>query len=476
MRIWVGQPISFRKLGDPDVTVRDSKRDLSEFASSIRPAAGTDPGWINLDPPRLPQRHTIDPEMLAWREQAREVEWSGFENSLYRQWNAAYLRTIACDSGLPILSTPAPLFEFDSPGGSVTPLYRYLPGRTDPLGMRTNRFAFRGPDLPLDKPPGTVRLAFVGASTTVGSKHCRASYPEYVIHWLNLWARAVHPELHFDGINAGREGLTSMHIEAIVRDEVLPMEPDLILYYEGVNQLGRWIQYEENLKDIPKPDEDKTLAAASQYSVLALRLRELILATRRTGLEPSKPKHKITWPRGVSQSKPDPFDQRLPYFLPRIVSDLDDMKRLATSQGSELALASFVFLAEDGMKLDRWRDGQIEKFYNKVLWPLTYSEIRDVADFENRVFQSYARARIIGFVDLAAAYPQDPSLFLDGVHFNCDGIRLQAWIVFQKLLPLVQGRLAAGQWPRPDEHVLRSHSGTPAPRLVENLCTDLETK
>lgn len=472
LRLLIGQPISFRKLGDPDVKVQDSSRDLTPFASAVQLVPGTDPAWINLDPAPLPERHATDPEMLTWRENARATEWPNFENNLYRQWNAAYLRSIPCDSGLPILSTPGPLYEFDTADGSVAPLYRYLPNRTDPLGMRTNRFAFRGPDIPLDKPPGTVRLAFVGASTTVGSKHCRASYPEYVIHWLNLWAQDAHPELHFDGINAGREGISSMHIEAIVRNEVLPMEPDLILYYEGVNHLRNWIRYNESLGGIPEPEEDETLSAASRYSVLVLRLRKFILAYRRTGIEPIKPEHTVSWPRGVSQSKPDPFDKRLPYALPRIIEDLDDIQRLVTSQGSELALASFVFLVEDGMALDPWRDGLIEKFYRTALWPLTYAEIRDLADFENRVFQSYARARIMGFVDLAATYPQDPTLFLDGVHFNCPGIRLQAWIVFQKLLPLIQGRLASGRWPRSDEHPLQSHPGIPAPRLAENFCRD----
>ena len=432
----------------------------------------TDRAWINIDPAPLPERHTVDAEMLAWRESARDSEWPGFENSLYRQWNAAYLRSFPCESDSPIRSTPAPLFEFETPDGSLMPLYRYLPERTDPLGMRTNRFAWRGPDLPLDKPPGTVRLAFVGASTTVGSKHCRASYPEYVIHWLNLWAKTEYPNLHFDGINAGREGLTSTHIVAIVRDEVLPMEPDLILYYEGVNQLNRWIAREKSLKDIPPAEEDQTLAAVSDYSVLALRLRGFILALRRTDEEPVKPTHKVSWPSSVSLREPDPFDPKLPYDLPRIMYDLDIMKRLVTSEGSEFAIASFVFLAEDGMTLNPWRDGQIENFYRKGLWPLTYEEIRERADFENRVFRSYANARIMAFVDLAAAYPQDASLFLDGVHINCDGIRLQAWIVFQKLLPLVKSRLAAEQWPRSDKDTLHSHPGIPAARLAENDCTD----
>jgi hypothetical protein len=49
-------------------------------------------------------------------------------------------------------------------------------------------FGWRGPEIPLDKPAGTIRIAFVGASTTVGLFDLPFSYPEYVVHWLNLWA------------------------------------------------------------------------------------------------------------------------------------------------------------------------------------------------------------------------------------------------------------------------------------------------
>src|SRR6185295_20298650 len=78
--------------------------------------------------------------------------------------------------------------------------------------------------------------AFVGASTTVGHHSLPFSYPEYVIHWLNLWAARSGQPVRFDGINAGREGLISASIAAIVRQEIVAAEPDLVVYYEGANQ------------------------------------------------------------------------------------------------------------------------------------------------------------------------------------------------------------------------------------------------
>ena len=43
----------------------------------------------------------------------------------------------------------------------------------------------------------------------------------------------------------------------------------------------------------------------------------------------------------------------------------------------------------------------------------------------------------------------DPDLFADATHNTPAGVRLRAWIVFPQLLPIIESRLASGQWPRP---------------------------
>lgn len=478
LRLIVGHPLIPVQIAGYNLAGAGSTRDMIPFVDAGPNEFGTQREWINQGPPPLPGRDEPDAELLKWQKTAHDSGWKGLKVNLYRQWNAEWMRRYGCEPGSPIEAIPIPVHEFDAPNDSLVPMFRYLPGRTTPLGMRTNRFAWRGPELPLDKPPGTVRLAFVGASTTVGTFSCATSYPEYVIHWLNLWAESEGLDVRFDGINAGREGMTSRNIAAIVRSEILPMEPDLIFYYEGVNQLRRWISHEESLGDIPRQTPPKTSLArrilidATGYSLLAGRLQFFLSGLDRTGLESVKPPHEISWPTGVSESDPDPFDPELPFGLAIIMQDLDSIVRMAAAHGSELALASFVFLVEEDMKLDRWKGSRIENFYNTTLWPLTYAEIRRVADFENRVFHSYARKRIVAFVDLAEHYPQDQTLFMDGVHFTCDGIRLQAWIVFQKLLRLVRSRIEDGQWPSPDQEPLTTHPGIAPPRLIEDRCVE----
>ena len=42
--------------------------------------------------------------------------------------------------------------------------------------------------------------------------------------------------MHFEVLNAARESIVSTDNVAIVKNEVAPLRPDLVVYYEGGNQ------------------------------------------------------------------------------------------------------------------------------------------------------------------------------------------------------------------------------------------------
>ena len=89
------------------------------------------------------------------------------------------------------------------------------------------------------RPANTVRIVFVGSSTVVDAAELFpfSHYPTSSAIGSNRWAasRGLAPSC-FETLNAAREGLRSGDIAAIVRNEVLPLRPDLVLYYEGGNQ------------------------------------------------------------------------------------------------------------------------------------------------------------------------------------------------------------------------------------------------
>jgi hypothetical protein len=355
-----------------------------------------------------------------------------------------------------------------------------------------------------------VRIAFIGASTTVGNHFYPYSYPEFIGNWLNLWSAQRKLDLKFEVLNAGRESITSTDNVNIVREEVLPLKPDLLVYYEGANQFqlgslvpgmpsrsaGSMVLAEgascpalpaqsppAPAQPVPSqaapsqaapsqaaPSQAAPSAATNTKSGAAsgpgwlaqlgqdisgefalVRRVQALFAGHEVpagGGEWPKPDYTLTWPAGVDQRDPDIGRGDLPVNLPTILRDLDAMRSASEQSGAELVLASFFWLVKDGMVLDPIRHRAILEYINQGYAPFRYRDLERLAAFQNRVFAKYARSHKLDFIDVARLMPFDPDLFVDAIHNTYAGERLRAWIFFQALVPIVENHLKSGAWPR----------------------------
>lgn len=372
-------------------------------------------------------------------------------SELFKAWNSRYMQESLCGGDAFFHRFPGAALAFDPPEPSSHPPYRYLPSIATPAGLVTNAFGWRGPDLQPGKPRDVVRIAFVGASTTVGSHRQPFSYPEFLAPWLNLWAERVAPGVRFEVINAGREGISSPDIAAIVRQELAAVEPDVIVYYEGANQFSfRELMVPAGAERAPPPAALTSPPGRASLSRIALARRAQVFWRRLrpgAGAEPEKPAHQLSWPAGVDEQAPDPDSPNLPLGLATIVRDLDDIRSTADRLGARLLVTSFIWMVEPGMRLDPVDQEHFVRSLNLGHWPATYGEIRRMADFQNRVLQAYARSRGLWYIDMAAAYPRDPRLFGDAVHRAPEGDRLHAWLLLQQLVPLLRQELSDGRLP-----------------------------
>lgn len=102
-------------------------------------------------------------------------------------------------------------------------------GRT--FTARINNHGFRGRDFDLRKRAGTSRVVTLGSSSTFGY-HDRddETYPFLLERALD----AQRPGA-FEVLNMGIPHNTSRQIVALFEEEVLPAEPDVVTFYEGVN-------------------------------------------------------------------------------------------------------------------------------------------------------------------------------------------------------------------------------------------------
>jgi len=415
------------------------------------------------DPPPLPNRRAPPAE---WVRIARELgEKTEFGRPLFhhadffKAWNEMAIGN-PCDSAV-LRQAPGRLFVYTPADGARYPLYRFLPDATTPLGLVTNRMGWRGPPIDLAKPARVVRIAFIGASTTVNSHFYPFSYPELVGGWLNRWAAARSLDVRFEVINAGRESISSPDIEAIVRGELLPFRPDLVVYYEGANQFflstmltslpaGDPVRPGGNVEEGPL---SRWLRDASQHSALARRLQSALglVGHPGNGGEWPKPDYTLLWPNGLDEGDPDIARADLPVNLSAIIADLDRIRADLKGIDAELVMSSFKWLVHDGMVADPVRDRSLIEHLNVGKFPFRYRDLERMAAFQNRVFAKYAAAHGLAFIDVAGRMPEDRRLYTDAVHFSYGGVRLHAWIDLQALVPLIEQRLASGKWPRPAE-------------------------
>lgn len=446
--------------------------DAARYIRQLTGAGSLDQRWFAEDPPPLPNRTSPSPAITA---RYRDFERRGiFASDAEYVWNSYLVKRDRCNPAGLLRNFPDTLLAFTPDSVSIHPGIRFPANQTLQSGLVTNQFGLRGHPIALVKPAKTIRIAFLGASTTGGFHPFAFSYPEYVEHWLNRFAEANRYDVRFEALNGGREGVNSDDIAAILREELLPLDPDLAVYYEGANQftsanlLVRPIIPPRAAIDPHDPVVQHKLPEFLRTHFAIGDLLDRALNGFRTVGEPRKPSYRLQWPGEVDEDNPNPDSPYLPLELPAIVKDLDAIRAGLGSIGGSLAICSFEWFTPGGAPLSPTRHEFIYEQLNTVLWPLRYADIRRLSDFQNRVFRNYAVSRKIPFLDVAGEIPQDPDLFVDAIHMTEVGERVKAWIVFRQLVPVIRRLIDSGQLPH---HNDAAHLPRPMSMAVAEMST-----
>lgn len=435
-----------------------------------------DTGWLRASPPPLSSPPPLDKPLLP------QAQWLFH----YYVLNAVLLRAMwVPGQGLPAFAgvpLPAAFAVFEPPDGGVAPRFRYPASRTLPTGLRTNSFGFRGRELAADKPPATIRIAFVGASTTVEAHGLPHSAPELIEHWLSLWAERRGLAVRFQTLNAAREAIQSADIRAIVAHELLPLAVDYVVYYEGANQclpgtMARHVRIEGEYRLASPPpgiagafDETETadttwLDRLAQYSAAAQYLRSSLRGSALL-VEPPKPKQAIELPPAFDGQGFDLAAADGLLECGAIRADLDAIRLSLSRRGARLVLCTFARLAHDGMQLHPVYGHNVHVQLNREFWPLRYDTVRRLTELQNRFFAAWARQHDVDLIDVAADLPADARLYIDSIHHTELGVRLKAWVLFSALTRILARDLEAGVVPVPDDQRDAVHPHLGAPRLL----------
>lgn len=403
---------------------------------------GVNRQWFRQSPPEIAR----DPKEVPAASEALYAEYiqrGVFGAQSYYVWNGTFVDQHLCAKSDYIFGSYGDLANtlrvFSPLDGTPYPRYRFSPNAQTPGGLRTNRYGFRGPDFTPSKPAKTIRIAFLGASTTVANHQFPFSYPEYFGYWLNLWLAAHHYSLRVEIINAGREGVGSTDIAAILEQEVLPLAPDYVIYYEGANQVSVGPELIDTAAPLQRyPSESLLPSQWRQTSVIA----KLIDDAYRIKFAPllaewRRPDTKLVFPEGVDELEPDIGRPDLPMNLPTILKDLGRIASRSEAARVRFLVSSFIWLdsGESEISHDNPRHAEILSHVKRVFWPLPHQNVRRLTDFQNRAIERFASAKNVDFLDIAKIYPRDPDLFTDAIHFTPEGVRLQGWVALAAFLP-----------------------------------------
>ncbi|MGC4098624.1 MAG: SGNH/GDSL hydrolase family protein [Nitrospira sp.] len=127
-----------------------------------------------------------------------------------------------------------------------------------------NSRGFRGGEFDDTKKPGITRIVTLGSSSTFGYyDRDNETYPYYLEQHLN---EILAPTGKVEVINLGIPHLRSEEILALFYTEVLPLHPDIVTFYEGVNDAARG-----NPSVNEREYQKRTTERQSQSAITSLR-------------------------------------------------------------------------------------------------------------------------------------------------------------------------------------------------------------
>lgn len=114
------------------------------------------------------------------------------------------------------------------------PYFEYKPhAQLFPYEFHTNNFGFRDEDILIPKPSDVFRIVCIGGSTTEEGPTERETYPNILEKLLQQQSQDPYK---IEVINAGIPGISANKLWLRLPDFLL-MEPDLIIYCEGANDI-----------------------------------------------------------------------------------------------------------------------------------------------------------------------------------------------------------------------------------------------
>lgn len=369
-------------------------------------------------------------------------EFSGSMNDdVLKVWNENFIKEIYCDKIKPYRKIVFQgynkwCYSYTPNTNTKHPVYKYIPNAKVPKGKLVfNNNGWTGNNVNILNKKNNIRLAFIGGSTTQQMKSCNFSYTDHVGNYLENWAKVNNINVTFETINTGRVAQQSMDFKAIVEQELVPFNPDIVVYYEGRNQfdmskLVNFNHYNSMDKNILYLIIGQSFVLQGIFHLLSVDLISFL--------------EKLKKPNSIvinNEFNPNIESPNLPVNMSQIISDIKDISDTLKTINSTLVLSSFAMITDINKMNEAKSKNSIYGYWLNDYGKIKLKEIKRLNQFENLVFKKLSDHLNMPFIDVSSELGKYPNIFYDGIHIECEGTKVHGLIAFNKLLPIIEAKI-----------------------------------
>lgn len=302
----------------------------------------------------------------------------------------------------------------------------YLNYGLAPTYPGVNSLGYRNAEIAIPKPDGVFRIVTLGGSTTYGEliDDPQQAYPAQLQRIL----REEYGYSQIEVINGGVPAYTSWHSLVNFQFRVLDLQPDLVIVYDGINELGSRAVPPESYAGIPPNagtwrTDAPNLGISTLYRYIAINagwIEDPRLITYR--FQQFDPRLRCC-ENLTDEELAARFDANPPIYFER---NLRNLAALAELHGIAVVFSSWTYFPDETVNN-----------FNLMVKPYRQDAIAQ----QNTVLAAISADTSAEFFDLHAVLPYNPDYwFADGIHLTPLGTTEQArlyaaFLVESGLLP-----------------------------------------
>ncbi|HBZ29472.1 MAG TPA: hypothetical protein DEO56_02590 [Nitrosomonas nitrosa] len=280
------------------------------------------------------------------------------------------------------------------------------------LGMvHINNIGFRGPDIIPNKPINTIRLAFLGSSTTYDA------YSPEGRNWPHLVAEKLAQHIggcRIDFVNGGKPGYGYASMMVLFEHFIKPLQPDILMILPSeTNADLSWLAEKQGLNT----DHASYQSDLSRHSVL---------------LEKLEKNFRVIQLQRIAENRTGKLRVELDILVERFMTNLSKLVNLVSSEDRVVGLITISDQLRRGMDMDELKmAGNTRLFFMPYIY---LPDVIEVTEAYNAAIANISNKTNSVLITGENDIPGDRRYYQDSTHFTPAGSELMARRVVNQLL------------------------------------------